>query len=74
MKLIYPVLFLFLSSCTVTKIVKVTSDESGNARAFGAIPDDGIDDTRAIQLALNTGFLQLESGTYLISQTLFYSP
>jgi len=40
-------------------------------RAYGAIPDDGIDDTVAIQAALNTGHaVYLASGIYQVSSSL----
>lgn len=34
------------------------------ARSFGAIPDDGLDDRAALQAALNSGCVQLETGRY----------
>lgn len=39
---------------------------------FGAIPDDGLDDTQAIQLALDSGFstIYLPTGAYNVSDTL----
>lgn len=54
----YLVIFLVLA-CSYTK-----AQSCPNARFYGAIPNDGLDDRGALQAGLSQGCLILEAGTY----------
>lgn len=70
-RLLFISVLLVTMSCSHQVMHKIS--DSSSVRSFGAIPNDGIDDTKAIQKALNEGVVLFETGEYIVSSTLYIS-